>query len=229
MSSDEDEGTSGIVLERQIDMKSGRRFRRGELIWFRVPTMKPPAGADDLPSITHWPGLVANIIAKTRSLPDPAPDSKGTNASASMSIAWSIAGGVAPQSLKPIQPKIVTDYEYHLRPLGFFSSGDELLKMTRELLPWSVGKELLGGVGGWDRLGKEGTRVIAEGTTRQVAEENGAKADESTLHDAWKKRWARRIAYKDMAGDWDTRVFRLAIALKVAGVNYDFTIHWRLG
>ena len=213
----EEEGISGVVLERQIDMKSQRRFRKGELIWFRVKTLHPPgeeAGSDAparkgaLPSISHWPGLVAHIVARTRALP---------NAKASAASAGSIAA-LAGKS----QQKSFTWYEYHLRPLGTFSQTDEVVKPSEDMLPWALGSELLGGGVGWKLLGDEGTRVVKEGARREAV-------NATAIEDGWKRRWARRIRFSEMLGSWDFRVFRLGMALKAAQVSDDILISFMSG
>ncbi|BEJ02578.1 hypothetical protein CcaverHIS631_0703730 [Cutaneotrichosporon cavernicola] len=49
-----------VVPERTIDQLTKRRYRKGELVFFRMETIMPPKDSD-LPEVTHWPGLVASI------------------------------------------------------------------------------------------------------------------------------------------------------------------------
>ena len=208
----EEEGSLGVALERQIDLKSRRRFRRGELVWFRVSNMVPSKQNSEapsrLPSITHWPGLVADIVANTSVMPSP---------NASLTVAWSIAGGVAPVSLQA-QRQVTTSYEYHLRPLGMFSPANQIVRDAVDMLPWALGSELLAGAEGWDLIGHEGTRVIAEAVKLELAA-GTAVLDEQAMHAAWMGGMGSRYPFHDMPDDWDTRVFRLSIALKTAEVS----------
>ncbi|KAL7423650.1 hypothetical protein Q5752_001231 [Cryptotrichosporon argae] len=56
----EDELQDGWVVERSLDFRSQRRYRKGELVFFRVPPDPLPRDSG-LPPITHWPGLIAEI------------------------------------------------------------------------------------------------------------------------------------------------------------------------
>ncbi|GMK60041.1 hypothetical protein CspeluHIS016_0902580 [Cutaneotrichosporon spelunceum] len=58
---EEDEVHDAVVVpERTIDQLTKRRYRKGELVFFRIGTITPPKGSD-LPEVTHWPGLIASI------------------------------------------------------------------------------------------------------------------------------------------------------------------------
>lgn len=54
----EDVGITGVAYERALDLQSQRRFRRGELVWLKIQTIAIPG---DIPDITHWPVLIADI------------------------------------------------------------------------------------------------------------------------------------------------------------------------
>ena len=189
----EEEDKAGITPERAIDMKTLRRFRKGELVWFRVQTINPPSTSgskDALPSITHWPGLIANIITRARS----DGGSNGNVAGASLSAAWSIAGGKAPEALNK---RTTYTFEHHIRPLGLFHPGSEVVETGDNILPWAMGKELLGGPKGWDLLGKEGTRIITEGIPKELEQdkENGVRLPmtEAEWDERWKAKWGAEI------------------------------------
>ncbi|ORX35433.1 hypothetical protein BD324DRAFT_632818 [Kockovaella imperatae] len=217
---DEFDGKSGIIPERALDMKTHRRFRKGELVWFRVQTINPPASASStsssktsLPPITHWPGLVANIVTKARSDP-----SAANVAGASLSTAWSIVGGKVPEALQTARTTYT--YEYHVRPLGLFNPASEVVETSDNLLPWAMGKELLGGPKGWDMLGKEGTRILQEGVAKELEQDklNGVSmpTDEQGWDERWRNNWAQRWGFKEKPLAWDLAAFRLSLGLKIA-------------
>ncbi|ORY24660.1 hypothetical protein BCR39DRAFT_546010 [Naematelia encephala] len=194
--SDEDERTP-IVAEREIDMTTARRFRKGELVWFRTATVNPPTKegvTSGSPSITHWPGLIAHTILRTSSTVSPANGE-------------------------------VTYHEYHVRPLGSFSFTNQVVRHPADLLPWALGNELLGGAKGWEVIGKECTRVITEGVKAELEEDKSKGValpnTDDELKSRWEAKWARRIPFRELEEDWDKRVFRLGIALKTAGIITD--------
>jgi hypothetical protein len=177
-------------------------------VWFRIPTTSAPGKGSGLPSITHWPGLIASIVAKSRVLVD---------GNTSLRTADFLLKSDV-KSAQQAPQRSITRYEYHLRPLGMFSQTDELVNDTEDLLPWAAGSDLLGGSKGWEHMGQEGTRVLLEGVVREAAEDTGP-LDETAIKDAWKQRWARRMPFREMAEDWNTRAFRLGVALKTGKVR----------
>lgn len=213
-SESEDEHRSAVVHERELDMTTGRRFRKGELVWFKTPlTTKAPPGRD-LPAITHWPGLVSAITPKTRPVT--------SNPLEATTSAWKLFGAVVPAELQTEQ-KTVQYREYTIRALGMFSAVDQVFVREQELLPWAMGNELLRGPSGWKSLGTEGTRVMSERVRKEMAadkaEGHSLPADDQALDKRWKKRWAERIPFRELPDDWDNRVFRLSVALKTASVS----------
>ncbi|WVF70849.1 hypothetical protein IAT40_005643 [Kwoniella sp. CBS 6097] len=211
---EEDDGPAGVVPERAEELRSQRRFRRGEIVWFRIGDIDPPASFAEkkLPPITHWPGLISSVPLKTKVL------NQDDTAGASASSAWSAFGGTAPAPLQ--QQTIIHYYEYHIRPLGMFSPHDEVVKDGKELLPWAVGNELLGGEGGWDAVGNQAEGVLINGVKAE-AEKNKSKPKgelEADIGKSWKTNWAKRIKFLEMPRQWEHAVFRLSVALKTASI-----------
>ena len=222
-SEEEEDGRAGITPERAIDIKTLRRFRKGELVWFKIDTIHPPPTASsstststnkNLPHITHWPGLVAGIITRTQHAP-------GSTANPSLSAAWTIAGGTAPESLQPTKDNYI--FEHKVRPLGLFDLNNNIVAGTGDLLPWAMGKELLGGSKGWEALGNEATRVLAEGVNKEIAQDKGKETeipnDDKEWDERWKARWAQRWNFRDKPQTWEAAVFRLSMGLKIAAVS----------
>jgi hypothetical protein len=213
-----------VAPERLEDLKYARRFRKGELVWFRIDTINPPTNDQGLPSITHWPGLVSYIIKKTSVVTEKVSFGNSAVASASLRTAWTMAGGVPPEALRPAgESKTVTWWQYHIRPLGFFTSKEDVVKDLQDLLPYSLGDELLGGEAGWDKIGTEGTRVMNERVSVEVREIRANAAagmtDEVGLDIRWRSKWAARIRFHEMPKRWEDVVFRLAVALKMGYVS----------
>lgn len=203
----EEEQPTAIVPERSIDMSSGRRHRKGEMVWFAIDWITSPDGSV---VVTHWPALISNIVEKrimTEGL------SGGTSA---MLNAMS---GVKPAAKK--RAEVV--FDYCLRPLGFFSSSGEVIRRAEDLLPWLAGNELLGGTKGWDAIGKESGRVMKQRVAAELNELKGkgiaVPTEEADIERGWKEKLARRYPFKEMSKDWDTVVFRLALAIKIGTVS----------
>ncbi|OCF33229.1 hypothetical protein I316_04970 [Kwoniella heveanensis BCC8398] len=211
---EEDDGPAAVVPERAEELRSQRRFRRGEIVWFRIGNIDPPSGSagNKLSPITHWPGLISSVPLKSKVL------NQDDIAGASASSAWNMFGGQAPAPLQ--QPTIIHYYEYHIRPLGMFSPHDEVVKDGKELLPWAVGNELLGGEDGWDAIGNQAEALLIKGVKAE-AEKNKNKPKEeleADLGKSWKTNWAKRIKFLDMPRQWESAVFRLSVALKTASI-----------
>ena len=208
-------------------MKTNRRFRKGELVWFRVDNIIPPTNDRGLPAITHWPALVAGVVVKTR-VEETTVLGNGTVASAALTTAWSMAGGVTPATLRATPQKITYVIDYHIRPLGFFSTHQDLNRKTQDLLPWALGNELLGGLKGWSLIGSEGTRIIKAGVVAELSNDRAKgvepPSDDAGVEERWRTKWAQRWSFTDMPRAWDTSVFRLGIALKIAAVGRDAPI-----
>jgi hypothetical protein len=210
-----------VVRQRELDTTTGRRFRKGELVWFRIPTVDAPAPPDlassGLPSITHWPGLVATIDTRTTVV---------TEGGANMSAADAIMG----VTRDPAKTKEVTVSRYSIRPLGVFSPTEEVQRVTEEMLPWALGNDLLNGQSGWERIGTESTRIITEGVRAEVEQDSSKEIGEKTLDKKWKSTWMRKRAFEeyfrslregtDKSAEWDGVVYRLGLALKTAAVSY---------
>nr|XP_018264929.1 uncharacterized protein I303_03111 [Kwoniella dejecticola CBS 10117]OBR87087.1 hypothetical protein I303_03111 [Kwoniella dejecticola CBS 10117] len=211
----EDTSLPAVVPERAEELRSQRRFRRGELVWFRIKTINPPSNssASGLTPITHWPGLVSNVPLKSVIV------NPGDTASASASSAWTLFGGSAPSSLKSSQPDVIKYYEYHIRPLGMFSAQDEVIKDAKDVLPWQVGSELLGGEHGWDSIGHFAEKALKDGVKKDALgeeeEREPEKLDvEALLNKTWRSRWAKRIKFVELSEQYEEIVFRLSVALK---------------
>ncbi|WWC87980.1 uncharacterized protein L201_002882 [Kwoniella dendrophila CBS 6074] len=231
-----------VVPERAEELGSQRRFRRGELIWFRINTITPPStiNTPGLTPITHWPGLLSNIPLKTKVIND------DDTASASASSAWTAFGGSAPSTLDSAKQTTIHYYEYHIRPLGMFSPQDEVIKDGKDLLPWQCGCELLGGESGWDAIGFYADQVLKKGVKKEAqklknqypnylsesdpqpqpqpqAGPDGEAVEppkphreevENGLMKGWKANWGKRIRFIELSDKYDDAVFRLSVALK---------------
>ena len=205
----EEEQPTAIVPERSIDMSSGRRHRRGEIVWFCVDRITSP---DQSVVVTHWPALIANVVEKRIMT-----DGKSSGGASAMLHAMP---GVKPPAAK-MKSGVV--FDYCLRPLGFFSSSGEVVKRTEDLLPWLAGNELLGGTKGWDAIGKESGRVMKQRVASELNEMKGKgipiPTEEAEIEKGWKEKLARRYPFREMPKDWDTVVFRLALAIKIGTVS----------
>ncbi|KAK4684138.1 hypothetical protein P7C73_g6063, partial [Tremellales sp. Uapishka_1] len=211
---EEEDQPDTVVQERARDQRSDRRFRKGELVWFRIEDVSPPTGRG-LPIITHWPGLVASIEMKTQLV------QSGDLAEASSSAAWTMAGGMVPEQLKAAQNRPTVSYLQHsIRPLGMFSPSHQVYRQTSGLLPWAISGELMGGEKGWEAIGREGERVMKEAVKREAtakesrSETGGIGGEE--LDKRWKKAWGERIKFVDLSTEWDKVVSRMAVAIRTA-------------
>lgn len=171
-------------------------------MFFRIPTISPPKEGEDLPEITHWPGLIASITQ--RSVVDGGGDS-ATNGSTSR-----------------LQ---LRKFEHAIRPLGMFANDHPILRDTSAILPFALSSELLGGTEGWNRIGKEINRVLSAGVIResQVDIPTPADLEGAKLEERWKRRWGARIRFNDLPQNWDAAVVRLGVALRMAKVSYPRT------
>lgn len=161
-------------------------------MFFRIPTISPPKNDDNLPEITHWPGLIAAITQS------PVMDANGTS------------------NLK------LRKFEHKIRPLGMFANDHPVVRDTSAILPFAVSSELLGGTDGWNRIGKEINRVLSAGVNREAQVDIPTPADlEGTkLEERWKRRWGARIRFTDLPQNWDAAVVRLGVALRMARVSW---------
>ena len=226
--SSDDEETGGIPLDRAIDLRTQRRFRRGELVWIRIKTVTPPreAVARGAPSITHWPALVAKIEQKTRIVQverkGPTWTATSGNNGKSSTIPAAPPSPAATPGSKTVS-KIIHYYQYHLRPLGFFSPVDELLTDQKEMLPWLIGSELMGGEAGWQSLGEESVYLLEEAARKEAEVEAGLPAAERvplTAEKRWKRsKYAQRVLFKDMPQEWEFLCPRAALAIKMGLVR----------
>jgi hypothetical protein len=215
-SEQEDDETSGVPLDRAIDIKTQRRFRRGELVWARIDTVVPPpaAAGRGAPAITHWPALVSKIAHKSKIVQV---ESKGPT--------WTASSGESSTSAPaPITSRISHYYEYHLRPLGFFSSVDEVQTDQKEMLPWLIGSELMGGEAGWAALGEESVSLL-EAAARKEAELEKATPEVERVPLTAEKRWkrskyAQRVLFKEMPKEWEFLCPRAALAIKMGLVRF---------
>ncbi|WVW80359.1 hypothetical protein I302_102339 [Kwoniella bestiolae CBS 10118] len=218
---DDDVALPSVVPERAEELRSQRRFRRGELIWFRINTITPPSNVSTpgLTPVTHWPGLVSNVPLKTKVV------TNGDVASASASSAWTLFGGQAPSSLDSSKQTVIHYFEYHIRPLGMFSAHDEVIKDGKDVLPWQTGKDLLGGEEGWNDIGDHAEKVLKEGVRKEAPRFKGQSQEdiENSLIKVWKGNWAKRIRFVEMPEKYEEVVFRLSVALKTGS---DITECW---
>ncbi|RXK42560.1 hypothetical protein M231_00114 [Tremella mesenterica] len=197
--------TAVVPLERTTDLQTGRRFRKGELVWMRISTITPPIDhpKKGLPSLTHWPALIADIRTATKTITEGATD-----------VAWTSAMGPPPPG---VQVKTVVKHiiEHHLRPLGLFAQADEVVKISKDLLPWQLGNELLGGAEGWLALGEEGTRIIKESVEKET-KADGKTSHDLSLEERWRAKWGKRWRFLELPQEWELQVFRIGVALKTA-------------
>jgi hypothetical protein len=119
--------------------------------------------------------------------------------------------------------KVIHYYDYHLRPLGFFSSVDEVLTDSKDMLPWLVGSELMGGEPGWAALGQESV-MLMEQAAKKEAEAEKVKPEGERLVQTAEKRWkqtkyASRVLFVDMPKEWECLCPRAALAIKMGLVS----------
>lgn len=107
-------------------------------------------------------------------------------------------------------------WEYHLRPLGLFDSKSDVVRDIKDLLPWNVGFDLLGGDKGRASLAAEGAKYLTEGIDREVQEDT--EADASTR---WRAKWGSRKRFEsviDRKDNWAEAAFRLVVAIRTGTV-----------
>ncbi|KIR36847.1 hypothetical protein I352_00159 [Cryptococcus deuterogattii MMRL2647] len=190
-----------IVPDRAVELTQNRRFRKGELVWYKIDTILP---SDELPEsnnvrpLTHWPGLVSNVELKVRTVDPPARSSKTAQ-------------------------MIVQFYAYRIRPLGIFSPYDEVIMDPKDMIPWLGGDELNGGPRAYDAVGQQAMHALRQHAQKQAEEMKkqgkGPKEVEMILKEppGWCSRWAKKIKFSEMK-DWDMIVTKFAFALRVAGI-----------
>jgi hypothetical protein len=214
------------------------------LVWKRIETVTPPEEARrrGAPLITHWPALVSKIAQKSKIVQveqnAPVWATSPSNATAAANTTTATAGssngngnGQTPLPPTPTTTgpgplaatRIVHYYEYHLRPLGFFSSVDEILTDAKEMLPWLVGSELMGGEAGWRALGEESVHLMEIAAKKEAEAEAKLTEGERVLMTAdkrWKKsRYAQRVLFVDMPKEWEFLCPRAALAIKMGSVS----------
>ncbi|KAL1405084.1 hypothetical protein Q8F55_008707 [Vanrija albida] len=207
-----DELYDSITVERAIDHRSGRRFRRGELVFFKLDNpVQPPPNSGNFP-LTHWPGLIASI--KETTINNSSADQ--SSAAASAGAAWSMYGGTPPKSLQ--QPAKKKEFIHTIRPLGWFKRGSEVKRRTRDVLPWAAGSELFGGAEGWKARAEEYKRVLGEAVKAEAAADPPKPQDlqGSALTARWQSRFGERIPFSDMPATWDGVVIRASPAIEMA-------------
>jgi hypothetical protein len=176
-------------------------------------TPPPSATGRGAPAITHWPALVSKITHKSKIIQI---ESRGPT--------WTASNGESSTPAPaPITSKIVHYYEYHLRPLGFFASVDEIQMDQKEMLPWLIGSELMGGEAGWAALGEESVSLL-EAAARKEAELEKATPEVErvplTADKRWKRsKYAQRVLFKEMPKEWEFLCPRAALAIKMGLVR----------
>jgi hypothetical protein len=99
-----------------------------------------------------------------------------------------------------------------------FSRKDDIVRDIKDMLPWALGDELMGGQSGWQALAREGTRVLKAGVSKEAEEEKEKKSD--TLYkDRWETNWAPRIKFADMGLNWEVAAVRIGVAIKTGIVS----------
>ncbi|CAK9782158.1 hypothetical protein CC85DRAFT_260962 [Cutaneotrichosporon oleaginosum] len=185
---EEDEVHDAVVVpERTIDQLTKRRYRKGELVFFRIHTISPPKGSD-LPEVTHWPGLIATITQASKV------DENGKPVT------------TFKHSIRPLgmfsnaNMNEVVKYTSELLP---FSTSVQLLGGAQG---WTkIGRES-------SRVLREGIEREAQiDIPSHQTEIEGTK-----LEERWKRRWGERIKFSDMPNSWDRAVLRLGVALRMA-------------
>lgn len=219
-SSDEDR-PDGIPLERSIDLRSSRRFRRGELVWVKIEPIHPsPEGkAKGLPVITHWPVLCSRIEQKSRTETyTPTAPQWATSAPPAEA---SQNGGASTSTGPTTATRVIHYYQYHLRPLGFFDAADEIRADAQDMLPWLCNSELLGGEEGWSKLGEDTHRIIeAEVERAAEAEKSADQKGSKTLDERWRATsWVKRISFSKLPREWSAACVRAGLAIKMASVS----------
>ncbi|WVO19708.1 uncharacterized protein IAS62_000998 [Cryptococcus decagattii] len=198
---DNEDTIPSIVPDRAAELTQNRRFRKGELVWYKIDTILP---SDELPEsndvrpLTHWPGLVSNVELKVRTVDPPARPSK-------------------------MAQMLVQFYAYHIRPLGIFSPYDEVIMDPKDMIPWLGGDQLNGGPRAYDAVVQQAMHALRQHAQKQAEEMKkqgkGPKEMEVILKEppGWRTRWGKKIKFSEMK-DWDMIVTKFALALRVAGI-----------
>ncbi len=91
-------------------------------------------------------------------------------------------------------------YEYYIRPLGCFSQKEPVVKDVKDLLPFAVGMELMGGprdgtlsVPRANRASRIGTRPEREGRGCQPARSGRTMG----------QGWGEKVSFGKVTPDWD--------------------------
>lgn len=108
-----------------------------------------------------------------------------------------------------------------------FANSYEVTRDTSDVLPFSASVELLGGLEGWSKIGRESRRVLNEGIERETQIDiPPAQADieGDKLEHRWKRRWGERIRFTDLPLNWDAAIVRLGVALRMARVSHLFRL-----
>jgi hypothetical protein len=176
-------------------------------------TPPPAATGRGAPAITHWPALVSKITHKSKRIQV---EPKGPT--------WTATNGESSTPAPaPITSRIVHYYEYHLRPLGFFSSVDEVQTDQKEMLPWLIGSELMGGEAGWAALGEESVSLLEAAARKEAQLEKATPEVERvplTADKRWKRsKYAQRVLFKEMPKEWEFLCPRAALAIKMGLVR----------
>ncbi|WVN85656.1 uncharacterized protein L203_100805 [Cryptococcus depauperatus CBS 7841] len=192
--------------ERVADLQQKRKIRKGELVWFRIETIKPPPGSkfERIRPVTHWPALVFKMaLDYTPSRPQSNSDNDQSHTHCNL---------------------------YHLRPLGMFSPYDVVSRNSTDLLPWLAGLALFSPLHTWDHIYLAAQEILEEGARDEAIELNKIFSDPLELSKAaqrlpsWNRKWTKNIMFEDME-DWNTVVTRLAFAIQAAVI---ITTCWTL-
>ncbi|WVQ85473.1 hypothetical protein IAT38_007638 [Cryptococcus sp. DSM 104549] len=210
---DETLATKNVPADRASELKSQRRFRRGELVWAKVNAFFPP---DDytpanLPHITHWPCVIAHHQFKNViETPETSPTFKRR--------------GVLRQN-------IVSRQVFNLRPLGMFDPKCELVRTSADMLPWAGGHALNGGREGWARITANAIDLMRKAVATEAKAVLGSHKNPLSIEKSvgqgqmWGRHWADRIEFKALNG-WQDVVHRFSLAMKVAAAvanSYTYT------
>ena len=145
------------------------------------------------------------------------------NASVNGTVNENAAGKPESSRQPAASTRIIHYYQYHLRALGSFDPKDEITADAKEILPWLVGSELMGGEEGWGKLGDETHTMIENEVRREAEAESKLPMDlrgSMTLEERWKEAyWTNRVCFSEMPREWDSVVVRAGLAIKMALVS----------
>ncbi|WVQ71209.1 hypothetical protein IAR50_000734 [Cryptococcus sp. DSM 104548] len=188
------------VPDRANELRSGRRFRRGELIWFKCGPFTAPAGTDTqgVGPIRLWPGLVSNYCLRARTL--------------------------SSETRNGDMTQVILHYvEYQIRPLGLLDPCAEVQRDAKDLMPWLGGTGLFeGGLAQYDLIGNGAMIALRKGAEAAADSilETGAKTRaelEGLIKNlpGWPDKWAKPMKFEEL-DDWDVIVMRLAYGIRLA-------------